>query len=411
MKRKQLHTARLTALLLMMIAPMSAQVDRMQTPTQAVPATLFGLHIHHLLGGSTPLTTWPSEPFGAWRLWDAYADWPNLEPKKDQWDFSKLDKYVDLAQQHGVDILLPLGTCPTWASSDPSGAYDGHTAPPKDINDWRNYVRTVATRYKGRIHNYEIWNEPNLTHFYSGNVQQMIELTREASRILREIDPTIKIVSPSATGANGVPWLDEFLKSGGGQYVDAIGFHLYVDPSPPESVLDLIKSVQTTMARYGMQYKQIWDTESGWGKLKPQVSSEESAGYVARTYVVQWAAGVSRFYCYAWDNFAYALKFVEKDGKTPTNAGVAYAEVEKWMVGARMMMCDRYSGLWNCRLQRDGGYSAWIVWDPNEVRQFPLQPVWGVKRMQDLNGAIKNIDGAKTIQIGPSPILLENSMR
>jgi hypothetical protein len=71
------------------------------------------------------------------------------------------------------------------------------------------------------------------------------------------------------------------------------------------------------------------------------------------------------------------------------------------------MMCDQYSGLWNCRLRRDGDYSGWIVWDPNKTRDFPIQAAWGVKRMRDLAGNVKSIPGAKSVQIGPAPILLE----
>src|SRR5208337_3267733 len=130
-------------------------VADLQTPTAAIPATYFGLHIHHL--DSLVPSPWPSMPVPAWRLWDAMVTWPDLEPNKGQWQFAKLDRYVSLAQQHGTDILLPLGTCPTWAFAkpkSPSNYSPGITVDPPNLDDWRTYVRKVVTRYKGRIQAY-----------------------------------------------------------------------------------------------------------------------------------------------------------------------------------------------------------------------------------------------------------------
>ncbi|MBD2101106.1 beta-galactosidase [Leptolyngbya sp. FACHB-261] len=71
---------------------------------QAIPSDLFGMHIHEAAG----VTPWPTVPFASWRLHDAYVGWSYLEPEKGRWDFSKLDRYVALAQEHQVEILLPL---------------------------------------------------------------------------------------------------------------------------------------------------------------------------------------------------------------------------------------------------------------------------------------------------------------
>src|SRR5260370_15278250 len=120
----------------------------LQSPTAAIPNTYFGLHIHHL---ASPIPTpWPSIPVPAWRLWDAFVSWPDLEPNKGQWQFERLDGYVSLAQQHGTSILLPLGGSPTWASARPqvpSNYSPGFTAEPANLEDWRTFGGTVASRY------------------------------------------------------------------------------------------------------------------------------------------------------------------------------------------------------------------------------------------------------------------------
>jgi hypothetical protein len=47
-----------------------------------------------------------------------------------------------------------------------------------------------------------------------------------------EVDSSNVVVSPSANGVHGVSWLEEFLRKGGGSYVDIIAYHLYVSHFP-----------------------------------------------------------------------------------------------------------------------------------------------------------------------------------
>jgi hypothetical protein len=323
-------------------------------------------------------TPWPSVEFGGLRLWDAGVAWPNLEPRKGEWHFDNLDLYVEQALKHNVEILMPLGLSPTWASSRPgekSGYAPGNAAEPMNMEDWRNYVRTVATRYKGRIHYYEIWNEPNLKIFYTGDVQHLVDLTREASKVLKEVSPDNRVVSPSATnGLGGVAWLDDFLAKGGGQYVDVIGFHLYTNS--PEEMLPIISGARAAMARHGAGNKQLWDTEAGWkivnrgaaSDLNPVpgrvLSNDAASAFIARAYVLQWAAGVSRHFLYAWDNSAMGL--VEADGKTVKPPAAAYAEIQRWLVGSVMDSCrSDNNGTWAAHIVRPDRSGAWIVWHVN----------------------------------------------
>ena len=126
-------------------------------PSAPVPASLFGMPIHYVVSpkGTDRLPPWPRVPVPAWRLWDARVTWPDLEPNKGQWRFENLDRSGALAEAHHTEVLLTLGLTPRWASArpqEPSGYAPGYAAEPKDIEDWRTFVRTVATRYNGRIH-------------------------------------------------------------------------------------------------------------------------------------------------------------------------------------------------------------------------------------------------------------------
>ncbi|HEY4723287.1 MAG TPA: cellulase family glycosylhydrolase, partial [Anaerolineae bacterium] len=72
----------------------------------------------------------------------------------DAW--AKYDNIVQLAEQHGIDLVVRLEAPPKWARSTP-----GDFSPPSNLGDFGDYVAAVAARYRGRIQFYQIWNEPN----------------------------------------------------------------------------------------------------------------------------------------------------------------------------------------------------------------------------------------------------------
>jgi len=397
-------------LVFLVLAPLlqSAFATDLRCPERVIPAAYFGLHIHHL---SSPIPTpWPSMPVPEWRLWDAGVTWADLQPMRGQWRFEKLDRYVSLAEQHGTGLLLPLGGSPSWASArpeQPSNYSPGFTAGPANLDDWRAYVTAMVTRYKGRISAYEIWNEPNLKDFWSGTTDDMIMLTKEASQIIHRVDPGAVVVSPSATAEYGIPWLEEYLKKGGGRFVDVIGFHFYVDPHTkmPEEMVPVMQKVERTLAQYKLQDTPLWNTECGWLPPARFDSEDVAAGYLARAFILAWAAGVQRFYWYAWDNKAMAIVTYKEAEHLITPAGQAYEVMEQWLVGARMDGCtERMDHTWTCELNRSGK-KEWIVWNSGGSQKFDVPGAWHVGSVTPLLHAPRSLNGTN-MDIGPAPVLL-----
>jgi len=314
-----------------------------------------------------------------------------------------------MSERNGVAVLLPLGMSPRWASMRPNEAstyQPGNAAPPRDINQWRTYVRTVATRYKGRIRQYEIWNEPNLKMFWTGTVEQMLNLTREASEIIHSVDPNAIVVSPSATTVSGVTWLSEFLAMGGGRYVDVIGYHFYVMPQPPEAMVPLIQRVKQTMQDHGVGAKPLWNTETGWALPKPFPSDELAAGYLTRAMILAWSAGVERFYWYSWDNHNWVtIQTTEKDNRTLTPAGKAYENAYKWIIGSVLKECTQDSKhTWTCSLEHEGE-PQWIIWNQSQSETFVAPHEWNVKDVGPLLEERRNLKNS-SFEIGPVPVLV-----
>jgi hypothetical protein len=396
---------------LAIFSAMRGDVTKLVPSSEPIPASLFGMHVHHMVSpkGKEPLTPWPAVNIPEWRLWDAHLTWPDIEPTKGVWRFENVDKSLQLAQAHGTDVLFTLGLTPTWASArpqEPSGYKPGYAAEPIDIQDWRDFVTAVATRYKGRVHEYEIGNEPNLHQFWTGSLDQMLALVREASPIIHGIDPTAIIVSPSATkGADGVRWLAEFLQKGGGQYVDVIGFHFYVNKQPPESMLPLIKQIQQTMANNGAAGKPLWDTEAGWLEPNPYPNNELLAAYLARAYILQWAAGVQRFYWYSWDSHNMTVDSTEPGAEVLQPAGRAYGIIQTWLVGARMDWCRQDdSHTWTCELNRQGALQ-WIIWNSDGPKTISIPSSWGARDSTILLQDARPFNGS-SLDVGQMPVLL-----
>jgi len=375
-------------------------------PSTPIPASYFGMH---LLFHPLNRVPWPTVPLYGWRL--SHAGWPDLEPQKGQWNFALLDKYVSWAEEHHTEILMPLAYTPPWSSTVPNAPSDfptpGYGGPPSDMEDWRTFVRTVATRYKGRIHLYEVWNEPDRRQSWVGDVDTMVEMVREASRILKEVDATITVLSPSPTYGKGPAWMNEFLSKGGGQYVDVIAFHFYTGHADgPEAMVPLIEAVKKIMWQNHVGNKPLWDTEAGW--LGPNLLPEDQQpAFVARAYVLNWAAQVDRFYWYAWESHhGTQIELVRADNATLTPAGQAFATIRQWMVGASLSRCSASeNGDWVCDLQRNG-VKQYIVWNTGGNRSFRIPEDWHVSEYTQLNAAVNKTSGG-AIPVGMQPELIQ----
>lgn len=408
-----IHSRRAGAFLILVVSftlalnLIAAPSQEFQAQSGVIPPSLFCLNILFHPATKVP---WPAVPFYGWRL--SHVNWPDLEPEKGKWYFNLLDKYVAWGQEHHTEILMTLTFTPPWGSSSPDSESDfpmrGLAGAPRDMEDWRTFVHTVATRYKGRIRCYEIWNEPDRPKAWLGGVDKMVEMVREASKILKEVDPTITVLSPSPSSPKAPEWIDEFLKKGGGQYVDGIAYHFYTpNYGPPEDIVPIIHRVRAVMDQNGVAHKPLINTEAGWHEPRPFRSDGLAAGYVARSYILNWASGVSQFYWYCWDNHNWtSLELTREDNTTLRPAGKAYAEIEKWMVGASMSKCLTSENKdWVCELRRDGA-DQFLVWNAVGDRSFRLSRDWHVTQYTQLDGKVNRITG-DSIPIGVEPVLIQ----
>ena len=345
----------------------------------------------------------PPINIGSQRLWDSGVCWSLLEPQKGTFQWGMLDAEVATAQNRGVDVLLTLGQTPAWASSNPGAQSSygaGASAPPANIADWDSYVQAVATRYKGKIAAYELWNEPSSNAYWTGSVQQMVQLSADAYRIVKSIDPDAVVVSP----AGDQDWLAQFLQAGGGAYVDAIGYRLSPAPDAPEAAVQLATSVRSIMSANGAGSKPLWNTAISWTPTVSFSSDDEKASFVARSLIVNASIGVARLDWYAWDNHSSVSLNLTDGNYQPTEAAYAYQQVEQWLAGAAMNGCSPDAELtWKCQISC-AGKAAWIVWNHDDSVSVSTM---GMSTETDLNGNQQDVSGENSISVGDMPVLLQ----
>ena len=428
--------AKLSCWLLVVIlgVPLAAQTQ--------VPRKYFGMQMH---SGVITRQPWPVVSFGTMRLWDAGVQWHDINTAPGVYDWTKLDLWLADAKAHDADVLYAFARTPQWASSNPydpsCGEGPGLCDPPNDLNadgtgsdqHWQDFVTAIVTHSKNssnaHIQYWELWNEAYNPLSWSGTIPQMIRMSRDATRIIKSIDPTAVILSPSVDieGSKGRNWLTSYLAAGGGQYFDRVAFHGYVQKAGmgypvPENILDYISMTRTILNAYGQGGKGLWDTEASWGKpsLSDFTDLDLQAAFLARFYFVHRAAGVRRFLWYQWNqNTTGAGTLWIPDPNVPSapgtvlKPGVAYAQVYDWMVGANLNGCSSSGTIWTCQLSRSGGYVAEAIWDTSQTCAngscttvgYTVDPQY--VRYRALDGSITSITGFM-VPVGTKPILLEN---
>jgi hypothetical protein len=429
---------------------------------KTVPSDFMDLHV-----GSSNLP-WPTVTFGGLRLWDTATGWGQINSADGVYDWTNLDGFVTDSQTHGVDLLYNLARTPTWASTNPTDStcsYDtdvqggpGQCDPPNDVNTdgtgtdqhWINWVSAVATRYKGEIKYYEIWNEWNASTFWVGTPAQLVRMEQDARCVVEgppaglscnpgstfpsgtAIDPSAQIVTPSPVGtASTLSAVQDNLTSYfttqvngyfGGQFADIISFHGYVSTGKsgicpiPEDVITVIDDMNNAITTAGESGKPWFDTEDGWSKAADEdfLDPDRETAFLARYYMLQRSMGVDRGYWYRWDSTdAYAGALWSSSGGA-IEAVSAWNEVSKWMVGATLSTPCTLSGtVWTCGFTRSG-YQALAVWDAAQdcvsgacsTSTYTIPAGVTYTMYRDLTGVETNVSGGSVL-IGAKPILLE----
>ena len=132
------------------------------------------------------------------RTRDVPAGFDPADPNSPGYDWSRYDEFVKRAQRQGLKVMLTLsGEIPYWASREPErcphfiGGYPNLAMScmwKPDREQFEKFAQATASRYKGAVEYYSLWNEPNLEHYlfpqYSRSKKHTVDL---GGKQLREL--------------------------------------------------------------------------------------------------------------------------------------------------------------------------------------------------------------------------------
>jgi hypothetical protein len=232
------------------------------------------------------------------------VEWSEVERAPGDYDWGELDGIVNPANAAGLMVLLSVSHAPPFYRSESSGLM------PADNALYQSFMQVLASRYPGKVHAYELWNEENLDRETGpGNVDpaNYLELLKAGHAGVKSGDPGALVVlgAPSPTGANipGVAMDDvEFLKAlyavNNGevkQHFDALGAHPSGFSIPPDCMPDTpecslsgdfnehpsffaffrVGQYRDVMVQNGDSDKTIWFTEFGYDSTDVAVPGYE----------------------------------------------------------------------------------------------------------------------------------------
>ena len=280
--------------------------------------------------------------------------WSRCEKQKGVYDFTVLDGVVDNLTRRGIRPWFCVSFGNTlYMTNCYTGAAVGCV--PTLYGDecraaWCAYVRALARRYKGKVTHWEIWNEPNLKHFWQPskpNAIDYLELVKLTGGIIREEIPDAKI-----GGTTSMPaiqeWETAFFEAGGAALIDFWCGHGYAPA--PESIrpkwriatcdsidyVTVLKEVRAFIDAHGGKHLEIWQGEAGFASWFPEnhqlwvpgickegwQSQANQAKWLLRRFITDRRAGIARssFFQMADISRHYSMATVTK--KHPAEHGI-----------------------------------------------------------------------------------------
>lgn len=137
--------------------------------------------------------------------------------KKLLYSFFNCDQVFDFLLSIGMRPFVELSFMPTPLASRNKTVfnYKANISPPRDYKQWSRLIDRVvshcAERYgKGEVSEwfFEVWNEPNLSAFWSGNQRDYFRLYRNTAEAIKKIDGSFKVGGPATAKSQ---WIEDFV--------------------------------------------------------------------------------------------------------------------------------------------------------------------------------------------------------
>lgn len=133
------------------------------------------------------------------------------------YSFFNADQVWDFLVSIGMRPIVELSFMPWTLASGPKTAfhYGAHVTPPKDYDQWATLIRKLVQHWVERYGvqevrewYFEVWNEPNLTAFWTGKTEDYFRLYQVTAEAIKQVDSGLRVGGPVTAMA---AWVPEFL--------------------------------------------------------------------------------------------------------------------------------------------------------------------------------------------------------
>lgn len=179
------------------------------------------------------------------------AGWAKCEKQRGHYSWEWLDAIVNDAVAQGVRPWLEFNYGNTiYPGGGDTGLGGGFPSSPEALAAWDKWARALVERYKDRVVEWEVWNEPDINRRGTATVDAYIDLFVRTASMVRELQPKGKIWALGLAGS--ADYTDKFLAGlqarGKLDLVDAITYHGY--PRNPDDTT-LTDTLRKIVAKHG----------------------------------------------------------------------------------------------------------------------------------------------------------------
>ncbi len=135
------------------------------------------------------------------------------------YNWQYIDQLFDFLHSIGMKPFVELGFMPSALASGHQTIFwwKGNVTPPKDMKKWADlvtaFVQHCRERYgvdEVRSWYFEVWNEPNLSGFFSGTQAQYFQMYEATARAIKAVDPKLRVGGPATAGCGWIPEMIDF---------------------------------------------------------------------------------------------------------------------------------------------------------------------------------------------------------